>query len=191
MHTVISTVFGRQTLSKREYKKKWLQLKTDNDIIIVEGLHGLNEDLTISIEKRNKFKIYLSPLTQLNIDNHSRIHTSDIRKLRRIIRDNRSRGYSASDTLRMWEKIREGEDKYVFPHQDEADVVINSALVYELGILKTYAEPLLFSVKETDEIYPEALRLINLLRNFLPIPSEEVPNDSVLREFIGNSCFQK
>ena len=176
---------------KREYKKKWLQLKTDNDIIIVEGLHGLNEDLTISIEKRNKFKIYLSPLTQLNIDNHSRIHTSDIRKLRRIIRDNRSRGYSASDTLRMWEKIREGEDKYVFPHQDEADVVINSALVYELGILKTYAEPLLFSVKETDEIYPEALRLINLLRNFLPIPSEEVPNDSVLREFIGNSCFQK
>lgn len=176
---------------KREYKKKWLQLETDNDIIIVEGLHGLNEDLTISIEKRNKFKIYLSPLTQLNIDNHSRIHTSDIRKLRRIVRDNRSRGYSASDTLRMWGKIRKGENKYVFPHQDEADVVINSALVYELGILKTYAEPLLFSVEETDEVYPEALRLINLLRNFLPMPSEEVPNDSVLREFIGNSCFQK
>ncbi len=176
---------------KREYKKKWLQLKTDNDIIIVEGLHGLNEELTMSIERRNKFKIYLSPLTQLNIDNHSRIHTSDARKLRRIVRDNRSRGYSATETLKMWNKIQEGENKYVFPYQDEADVIINSALVYELGILKTYAEPLLFSVDETEEVYPEALRLINFLRNFLPIPSEEVPNDSVLREFIGNSCFQK
>lgn len=176
---------------KREYKKKWLQLKTDNDIIIVEGLHGLNEELTMSIERRNKFKIYLSPLTQLNIDNHSRIHTSDTRKLRRIVRDNRSRGYSATETLKMWNKIQEGENKYVFPYQDEADVIINSALVYELGILKTYAEPLLFSVDETEEVYPEALRLINFLRNFLPIPSEEVPNDSVLREFIGNSCFQK
>ena len=91
----------------------------------------------------------------------------------------------------MWNKIQEGENKYVFPYQDEADVIINSALVYELGILKTYAEPLLFSVDETEEVYPEALRLINFLRNFLPIPSEEVPNDSVLREFIGNSCFQK
>lgn len=176
---------------KREYKKKWLQLKTDNDIIIVEGLHGLNEELTMSIERRNKFKIYLSPLTQLNIDNHSRIHTSDTRKLRRIVRDNRSRGYSASETLKMWDQIQEGENKYVYPYQDEADVIINSALVYELGILKTYAEPLLFSVEESEDVYPEALRLINFLRNFLPIPSEQVPNDSVLREFIGNSCFQK
>lgn len=176
---------------KREYKKKWLQLKTDKDIIIVEGLHGLNEELTMSIERRNKFKIYISPLTQLNIDNHSRIHTSDTRKLRRIIRDNRTRGHSAADTIRMWKKIRKGEDKYIYPYQDEADVIINSSLNYELGVLKTYAEPLLFSVKEDDEVYPEALRLINFLRNFLPIPSEEVPKDSVLREFIGNSCFYK
>lgn len=176
---------------KREYKKKWLQLKTDNDMLIVEGLHGLNEDLTMSVERRNKFKIYLSPLTQLNIDNHSRIHTSDTRKLRRIVRDNHYRGYSASDTLKQWKKIREGEDRYIYPYQDDADMVINSALVYELGVLKTYAEPLLFSVEEDDKHYPEALRLINFLRNFLPIPSDEVPKDSVLREFIGNSCFYK
>lgn len=176
---------------KREYKKKWLQLKTKNDIIIIEGLHGLNEELTMSIERRYKYKIFLSPLTQLNIDNHSRIHTSDTRILRRIVRDNRFRGYSATDTIKQWKKVRKGEHKYIYPYQDEADAIINSALTYELGVLKTYAEPLLFSVDEAEDIYPEALRLINFLRNFLPIPSEEVPNDSVLREFIGNSCFRK
>ena len=128
-------------------------------------------------------------MTQLNIDNHNRIHTSDTRKLRRIIRDNKYRGYSASDTLTMWPKIRAGEEKNIFPYQEDVDKIINSALLYELGVLKTYAEPLLFSVKENDPVYPEALRLINFLRNFLPIPSEEVPIDSVLREFIGNSCF--
>ena len=161
----------------------------EDDIIIIEGLHALNEDLTISIPRRNKFKIYISPLTQLNIDNHNHIHTSDTRKLRRIIRDNKFRNYNAADTLKMWEKISYGEERYIFPFQDDADMIINSALVYELGVLKTYAEPLLFSVSENDPVYPEALRLINFLRNFLPIPSEEVPDDSVLREFIGNSCF--
>lgn len=175
-------------LGKREYKGKNLQIGP-NDIIIIEGLHGLNDDLTISIERKNKFKIYISALTQLNIDNHNRIHTSDTRKLRRIIRDNRCRSYKAADTLKMWKNIREGEEKYIFPFQDDADVIINSALVYELGILKTYVEPLLFSVSEDDEMYPEALRLINFLRNFLPIPSDKIPNDSVLREFIGDSCF--
>lgn len=173
---------------EREYRKKWLQMDED-DIIIIEGLHALNEDLTISIPRRNKFKIYISPLTQLNIDNHNHIHTSDTRKLRRIIRDNKFRNYNAADTLQMWEKISYGEERYIFPFQDDADMIINSALVYELGVLKTYAEPLLFSVSENDPVYPEALRLINFLRNFLPIPSEEVPDDSVLREFIGNSCF--
>ena len=173
---------------EREYRKKWLQMGED-DIIIIEGLHALNEDLTISIPRRNKFKIYISPLTQLNIDNHNHIHTSDTRKLRRIIRDNKFRNYNAADTLKMWEKISYGEERYIFPFQDDADMIINSALVYELGVLKTYAEPLLFSVSENDPVYPEALRLINFLRNFLPIPSEEVPDDSVLREFIGNSCF--
>lgn len=177
-------------LGKREYKKKWLQLK-ENDIIVIEGLHALNPELTLAIEDINKFKIYISPLTQLNIDNHNRIHTSDTRRLRRIIRDNKYRGYNAAETLRNWDNIKDGEEKYVFPYQNDADVVINSALIYELGVLKTYAEPLLFSVDEEDEVYPEALRLINFLRNFLPIPSDDIPLDSVLREFIGGSCFRE
>lgn len=176
-------------LGKREYKGKTLKVEP-NDVIIIEGLHALNEDLTISVERSHKFKIYINALTQLNIDNHNRIHTSDTRKLRRIIRDNKYRSYSASQTLNMWKNIREGEEKHIFPFQDDADVIINSALVYELGILKTYAEPLLFSVSETDPMYSEALRLINFLRNFLPIPSDYIPEDSVLREFIGGSCFE-
>lgn len=174
---------------EREYKKKYLHLN-GNDIIIVEGLHGLNEELTMSVERKNKFKIYISPLTQLNIDNHNRIHTTDTRKLRRMVRDNKYRNYNAADTLKMWRKIKDGEQKYIFPYQDDADVIVNSALIYELGILKTYVEPLLFSVDESDENYPEALRLINFLRNFLPIPSDNVPQDSILREFIGGSCFK-
>ncbi len=174
---------------QREYRNKRLLLG-NNDIIIIEGLHGLNEELTMSIERKNKFKIYISPLTQLNIDNHNRIHTSDTRKLRRIVRDNKHRGYNAADTLRMWDQIRKGEKEYIFPYQDDADVILNSALIYELCILKTYAEPLLFSVDENDPVYPEALRLINFLRNFLPMPSDAVPNDSILREFIGGSCFE-
>ena len=174
----------------REYKNKWLQLG-DNDILVIEGLHGLNEELTQSIEKKHKYKIYISTLTQLNIDIHNRIHTTDTRKLRRIVRDNKYRGYNAADTLKMWPSIRDGEEKYIFQYQDEADIIVNSALVYELGVLKTYAEPLLFSVDENDEVYPEALRLINFLRGFLPIPSDNVPNDSILREFIGGSCFNE
>lgn len=176
-------------LGKREYNGKKLKIGKD-DMIIIEGLHGLNDNLTLSIERKNKYKIYISALTQLNVDNHNRIHTSDTRKLRRIIRDNKYRSYNSSTTLKMWKTIREGEEKFIFPYQDDADVIVNSALVYEMGILKTYAEPLLFSVEETDENYPEALRLINLLRNILPIPSDDVPKDSVLREFIGGSCFK-
>jgi uridine kinase len=177
-------------LGKREYTGRTLQIGKD-DIILIEGLHCLNEDLTMAIDRSLKFKIYISPLTQLNIDNHNRIHTSDTRKLRRIVRDNKYRAYGASETLRKWKDIRDGEEKYIFPYQDDADCMLNSALVYEIGVLKTYAEPLLFNVSEDDPAYPEALRLIDFLRNFLPIPSEEVPNDSVIREFIGNSCFYK
>ena len=174
---------------KREYNKEYLTIG-ENDLIIIEGLHGLNEELTMAVDRKNKFKIFICPFTQLNIDNHNRIHTSDTRRLRRIVRDNKYRGHNAADTLRMWKKIREGEQKYIFPYQSDADAIINSALMYELGILKTYAEPLLFSVDETDEMYPEAIRLINFLRNFLPIPSDEVPKDSILREFIGGSGFE-
>jgi len=177
-------------LGKKEFKNKWLQLG-ENDIIIIEGLHALNDELTVAVERKNKFKIYISPLTQLNIDDHNRIHTSDTRKLRRIVRDNKFRGHMAADTLNMWNNIRAGEEKFIFPFQDDADAIINTALVYELGILKTYAEPLLFSVSEEDPAYPEAIRLINFLRNFLAIPSDEIPRDSILREFIGGSGFKE
>ena len=175
---------------KIEYTKKYLKLEKD-DIIVIEGLHAINDELTMAVDRINKFKIFIGPFTQLNIDNHNRIHTSDTRRLRRIVRDNKTRGYNAADTLRMWKKIREGEEKYIFPYQHDVDAVINSALLYELGVLKTYAEPLLFSVEENDEMYPEAIRLINFLRNFLPIPSDEVPKDSILREFIGGSGFER
>jgi uridine kinase len=118
------------------------------------------------------------------------VHTSDVRRLRRIIRDSKTRGYGAAQTLAMWSSIERGEQHNIYPFQDEVDVVINSSLIYEIGVLKTYVEPLLFCVSEEDPVYPEALRLINFLRNFLPIPSDDIPPDSVLREFIGGSCFK-
>lgn len=175
-------------LGKKEFKKRYLQLEK-NDILIIEGLHGLNDKLTSAIQRKNKFKIFICPYTQINIDNHNYVHTSDTRKLRRIVRDNKTRGKSSSETLKMWKKIHEGEMKNIFPFQKDIDAIINSAMVYEIGVLKTYVEPLLFSVDEKDEMYPEAIRLINLLRNFLPIPSDDIPRDSVIREFIGKSGF--
>lgn len=176
-------------LGKREYKGNSLQLG-EKDIIIVEGLHALNDELTMSINKSQKYKIYISPLTQMNIDNHNYIHTSDVRKLRRIIRDSKTRGHGAKETLEMWPAIKNGERENIFKFQDSVDTVINSSLIYEIGVLKTYVEPLLFNVSEEDPEYPEALRLINFLRNFLPIPSDDIPSNSVLREFIGGSCFK-
>jgi uridine kinase len=170
---------------EKEYKGKTLRVR-DDDIIIVEGLHALNDELTSSLDNNCKKKVYISPLTHLNIDNHNRIYTSDLRRIRRLVRDYKFRGYSASETLRMWKKIRNGEEKYIFPYQDEADFVVNSALLYEIAVLKVYAEPILYTVSSDDEVYHEAKRLINFLRNFLAIPSELVPKDSVLREFIGN-----
>ena len=174
---------------KREFNGNYLQLG-ENDLIIVEGLHALNDELTMSIDNKRKYKIYIGPLTQINIDNHSYIHTSDVRKLRRIVRDSKTRGYGARDTLRNWKNVAKGERNNIYIFQDEADVVVNSSLIYEIGVLKTYVEPLLFNVNEDDPEYPEALRLINFLRNFLPIPSDDVPADSVLREFIGGSCYK-
>jgi len=174
---------------KREYNGNYLELG-EKDIMIVEGLHALNDELTMSVNKNQKYKIYIAPLTQMNIDHHSYIHTSNIRKLRRIVRDSKTRGYGARDTIRIWPEIKKGENENIYKFQDDADVVVNSSLIYEVGVLKTYVEPLLFNVNEDDPEYPEALRLINFLRNFLPIPSDDVPNDSVLREFIGGSCFK-
>lgn len=176
-------------LGKREYNGKTLQLGK-KDIIVVEGLHALNDELTISVSKNQKYRVYISPLVQMNIDNHNHIHTSDIRKLRRIVRDSKTRGHGAGDTLRMWPSIQKGERNNIFKFQDDVDTVVNSSLIYEIGVLKTYVEPLLFNVNEEDLEYPEALRLINFLRNFLPIPSDDIPADSVLREFIGGSCFK-
>lgn len=174
---------------KKEFKNK---LKIEkNGILIIEGLHSLNEELTKSIHKDNKFKIYISPLTCLNLDNHNRLNTSDNRLLRRIVRDNLRRGYSASQTLNSWKQVRMGETKYVFPYQDSADVVINTSLMYEINVLKVYAEPLLFSINEDDPNYREAIRLINILRMVLPMPAANIPYDSILREFIGNSCFDE
>ena len=172
-----------------EFKGKKLRLG-ENDILIIEGLHGLNEELTSHIKRENKYKIYISPLTDLNIDNHNMVSTSDVRLLRRIVRDNRTRGYSANDTIRKWNLVREGEERYVFPFQDEADKIFNTALIYEIGVLRLYAEPLLYEIKEEDENYEEARRLLDFLGMFLCIPTDSVPTDSILREFIGNSFFE-
>ena len=173
---------------KKEYKRT-VQLK-ENDILIIEGLHALNEELLTNIPKKKKFKIYVSPLTYLNIDNDNRISMTDLRLLRRMVRDNRTRGYSPTVTLGTWMKVRSGEEKHVFPYQDNADALFNTSLAYELSVLKTYAEPLLFSIKEDDPEYQTAQRLIELLKFVLPIPSESVPKTSILREFIGDSYFE-
>ncbi|MGN1268020.1 MAG: nucleoside kinase [Candidatus Aphodocola sp.] len=162
----------------------------ENDIIIIEGLHGLNEELTGNIKKENKYKIYISPLTDLNIDNHNIVSTSDVRLLRRIVRDNRTRGYKAEETIRKWNLVREGEENYIFPYQDEADKIYNTALTYEIGVLKLYAEPLLYEVDSSSIYYEEARRLLDFLDMFLAIPTEVIPSDSILREFIGNSYFE-
>ena len=175
-------------IGKRKYEKK-LKLK-EKDIIVIEGLHALNPELTKTINRENKYKVLIAPLTQINLDDHNSIHESDIRKLRRIIRDSRTRDKTADVTLKMWKKIKEGEKNNIFPFQGDVDYVVNSSLIYEVCVLKTYVEPLLFNVNEDDPIYPEALRLINFLRNFLPMPSDLIPPDSVLREFIGGSCFK-
>ncbi len=161
----------------------------EGDILMIEGIHGLSDKILKSIPRNKKYKIYVSALTELNIDNHNRVSTTDNRLLRRIIRDRRTRGYSVETTLEKWPSVRRGEEKYIFPVQDEADFIFNSALIYEIGVLKTYVEPLLYSVKRDSPQYEEAKRLINFLRMFLPIPSEDIPQDSILREFIGGSCF--
>ena len=172
----------------KEYNGAKIKLDS-NSVLVVEGIHALNEKLTSEIPRESKTKIYLSPFTPLNIDNYNYISTRDIRLLRRIVRDNRTRGRSVIDTLSGWKKVKEGEEKYIFCFQDEADYVFNTAIIYEVGVIKTYVEPLLYSVPINSEYYYDAKRLIEFLRIFFPIPSEYVPTDSILREFIGNSCF--
>lgn len=162
----------------------------ENDILIIEGLHALNEEISKEIPKKNKYKIYISPLIFLNIDGDNRISLTDIRLLRRMVRDYRTRGHSPSKTLASWQDVRKGEEKYVFPYQDEADVIFNTFLVYELSVIKSYVEPLLYSVPPEDPEYHTAIRLLEILKLVLPVPSNDVPKLSILREFIGGGYFE-
>ncbi len=180
-------VFNFKT-GKREYKGHYLQLGED-DILVIEGIHGLNDKLSYSLPKESKFKIYISALTQLNIDEHNYLPTTDARLIRRIVRDARTRGTSAKETIAMWPSVRRGEEQHIFPFQEEADAMFNSALIYELAVLKAYAEPQLFNIEKDCEEYLEAKRLLKFLDYFLPVPAEEVPRNSILREFIGGSCI--
>lgn len=160
-----------------------------NDVLVIEGIHCLNPKLTQSLPDENKFKIYISALTQLNIDKHNRIPTTDGRLIRRIVRDARTRGTSAKDTIARWPSVRRGEEANIFPYQEEADVMFNSALVYELACLKLYAEPLLFGIGKDEPEYIEAKRLLKFFDYFVAVPSDDIPRNSLLREFVGGSCF--
>lgn len=177
-------------IGQREYLGKTLQI-TDDQPIIIEGIHGLNEVLTSKIDKKDKFKIYISALTQLNIDDHNRIPTTDTRLIRRIVRDSKYRGHSAERTIGLWPSVRRGEERNIFPYQESADVMFNSALVYELAILKKHAEPLLLDIDESSFAYSEAKRLLKFLSYFVSIDDDQlVPYTSILKEFIGGSCFE-
>ncbi len=163
----------------------------DNEVLVVEGIHGLNEKLTESIPRENKYKIYISALTALNIDDYNRISTTDSRLIRRILRDSKYRSHDADATIKMWPSVRRGEEKYIFPYQEEADVIFNSSLVYEISALKSYVEPLLVSVPHDRPEFSEAKRLYEFLGYFLPIETEDIPLNSILREFIGGGCFYR
>lgn len=174
---------------EREYKGDYLKLGKD-DILVIEGIHCLNEKLSYSLPKESKFRVYVSALTQLNIDEHNRIPTTDCRLIRRMVRDARTRGASAQDTIRMWPTVRHGEEEYIFPFQESADMMFNSATVYELAVLKQFAEPLLFGIPRESPEYMEAKRLLKFLDYFLGVNSEVIPRNSIVREFIGGSCFR-
>lgn len=180
-------VFNFKT-GHREYKGDFLQLGPE-DVLVIEGIHGLNDKLSYALPAESLFKIYISALTQLNIDEHNRIPTTDGRLLRRIVRDARTRGTSAKDTIARWPSVRRGEEANIFPYQEQADVMFNSALVYELACLKVYAEPLLFGIDKSEPEYLEAKRLLKFLDYFISVPSEDIPHNSLLREFVGGSCF--
>nr|WP_295679513.1 nucleoside kinase [uncultured Lachnoclostridium sp.] len=174
---------------KREYKGNYKKLGPE-DILVIEGIHGLNDELSYSLPKESKYKIYISALTQLNIDEHNRIPTTDGRLIRRMVRDARTRGTSARETIAMWASVRRGEEENIFPFQEEADCMFNSALIYELSVLKQYAEPILFGIDKDCKEYLEAKRLLKFLDYFLGVSSEDIPKNSIIREFIGGSCFK-
>lgn len=173
----------------REYKGNYRQLG-EGDILVIEGIHGLNDKMSHSLPTESKYKIYISALTSLNVDEHNRIPTTDGRLLRRMVRDARTRGASAKRTIEMWPSVRRGEEENIFPFQESADAMFNSALIYELSVLKQYAEPLLFSIGKDEPEYYEAKRLLKFLEYFLGMSSEDLPKNSIVREFVGGSCFQ-
>lgn len=172
----------------REYRGNKMQLKED-DILVIEGIHGLNERLTSKIPKNAKYKVYISALTQLSIDYHNNMSTADGRLMRRMVRDARTRNTTAAETLERWPSVRRGEEENIFPFQEEADVIFNSSCIYETSVLKTYVEPLLFQINKGDRHYEVANRLLRLLDNFLPIPAEQIALNSIIREFIGGGVF--
>lgn len=174
---------------KREYKGNYKQLGVD-DVLVIEGIHGLNDKMSYALPAESKYKIYISALTTLNIDEHNRIPTTDGRLLRRMVRDARTRGATAKRTIQMWPSVRNGETKNIFPFQESADAMFNSALIYELAVLKQYAEPLLYSIEPGEPEYFEAVRLLKFLSYFLGVSTEHLPNNSIVREFIGGSCFK-
>ena len=173
---------------KREYKGHTITLE-EEDVLVIEGIHGLNEKLSYAIPKENKFKVYVSCLTQLNVDYHNRIPTTDTRLIRRMVRDYQYRGLSAEQTLAQWASVRRGENKNIFPFQEEADVMFNTVLLYELAVLKNKAEPLLFGIDRRSPYYSEAKRLLKFLEYFLAAGTEGIPYNSIIREFVGGSCF--
>jgi uridine kinase len=174
---------------KKEYKRKPVKL-LKNQILVVEGLHAISEKMNSAIDKKNKLKLYISPFMPVALDRHNHIKTTDLRLIRRMVRDYNHRGYSAEQTLTNWMGMRHSEETYVYPYQREADIVINTSLAYEVGVLRTYAVPLLYSISRESEFYEEAVRILKFMKCFINIPSELVPEKSVLREFIGNSYFE-
>lgn len=176
-------------IGKKEYGTQFLQLGKD-DILVIEGIHCLNDELSYALPVESKFKIYISALTQLNVDEHNRVSTTDVRLIRRMVRDHRTRGASAKRTLEMWDSVRRGEEKNIFPFQEQADIMFNSSLAYEISVLKPYVEPLLFSIKEEAPEYQEAKRLLKFLEYFLPCGTEYIPVNSIMREFVGGGCFR-
>ena len=185
--TVELPTFNFKT-GKREYKGRFKTLGED-DVLVIEGIHGLNDKMSYSLPEESKYKVYISALTTLNIDEHNRIPTTDGRLLRRMVRDARTRGTDAKGTIGMWASVRRGEEKYIFPFQESADAMFNSASIYELAVLKQFAEPLLLAIREEDPEYVEAKRLLKFLDYFLGITTEHIPINSIVREFVGGSCF--
>jgi len=175
---------------EKEYKRPPMKLESDN-VLLIEGLHCLNEEMTKELPRDVKYKVFVCPFTPLSIDRHNHLSTTDMRLIRRIVRDNRVRGNTVEDTMKSWPKVKAGEEKYIFPYTDDVDAVLNTAYAYEVGVLRVFAEPLLYSVKMNSPHYEEARRLIGLLRNFFPISSEYVEDDNTLREFIGGSIYEK